>query len=326
MSWFKRKTRNGEIYTNTPQSKDEHHEVYSKGAIVQQLGELGQSASLHKSGLIITKTNVETVEQAVTLPAGNYEYYQSSYDTDKPERLVSISLRSDTYKDIPTISAPIIEDINNFIANESVYRDVGAAYRRGYLLYGPPGEGKSALVRNILSDHALTKDAVVIHTMSVPSRQFIENIRVDSRMKVFVFEELAAAINSNNLDLFLNFLDGELTVDNSVVFATTNYPERLPANIVDRPSRFDFIYKLKNPTRVERALIVEHYMSREATEVEIESSSGLSTAAVKEACLLTRIQRIEFREAVKKLKTYHDLAKSDFGEMKSLGLSRDAED
>ncbi len=44
------------------------------------------------------------------------------------------------------ISSKILTDVKEFIGNEKWYRDRGIPYRRGYLLYGPPGCGKSSYI------------------------------------------------------------------------------------------------------------------------------------------------------------------------------------
>lgn len=40
----------------------------------------------------------------------------------------------------------ILEDVREFINNPQWYFDRGIPYRRGYLLYGPPGCGKSSFI------------------------------------------------------------------------------------------------------------------------------------------------------------------------------------
>ena len=44
------------------------------------------------------------------------------------------------------ISERIVSDVKDFIGNPGWYRDRGIPYRRGYLLYGPPGCGKSSFI------------------------------------------------------------------------------------------------------------------------------------------------------------------------------------
>nr|GMD22573.1 ATPase, AAA-type, core [Ipomoea batatas] len=40
----------------------------------------------------------------------------------------------------------LIEDLNNFVEGKEYYKRIGKAWKRGYLLYGPIGTGKSSLI------------------------------------------------------------------------------------------------------------------------------------------------------------------------------------
>lgn len=43
----------------------------------------------------------------------------------------------------------IIDDLERFRRRKEYYRRVGKAWKRGYLLFGPPGTGKSSLIAAI---------------------------------------------------------------------------------------------------------------------------------------------------------------------------------
>ena len=49
----------------------------------------------------------------------------------------------------------LLEDARDFLASESWYRAAGVPHRRGYLLHGLPGCGKSSTVRRLLSAKVL---------------------------------------------------------------------------------------------------------------------------------------------------------------------------
>ena len=68
------------------------------------------------------------------------------------------------------LSTLILHDVQDFIQNPGWYRERGIPYRRGYLLYGPPGCGKTSFIMALagelkysicvlnLSDRAMSDD------------------------------------------------------------------------------------------------------------------------------------------------------------------------
>jgi chaperone BCS1 len=40
----------------------------------------------------------------------------------------------------------LIKDVEHFLSHPNWYIDRGIPYRRGYLLYGPPGSGKTSAI------------------------------------------------------------------------------------------------------------------------------------------------------------------------------------
>jgi SpoVK/Ycf46/Vps4 family AAA+-type ATPase len=49
------------------------------------------------------------------------------------------------------IKERIVDDVKDFLGRQKWYVDRGIPYRRGYLLYGPPGSGKRYLFRPSLN-------------------------------------------------------------------------------------------------------------------------------------------------------------------------------
>ncbi|KAJ9582568.1 hypothetical protein L9F63_003126, partial [Diploptera punctata] len=148
----------------------------------------------------------------------------------------------------------IINDVKEFISNPSWYSDRGIPYRRGYLLYGPPGCGKSSFITALagelefgicvlnLSERGLTDDRLN-HLLSVAPQQTI--ILLEDVDAAFISREESpqtkAAYEGLNRVTFsglLNCLDGVASTEARILFMTTNYLERLDPALI-RPGRVD---------------------------------------------------------------------------------------
>lgn len=255
------------------------------------------------------------------LPGGVYWYHP---ETQIPERLTTFELREDSFVRIPGIVDSVTQEISTFLSSKSVYDELGSLYKMGILAYGPPGCSKTAALRKVIKD-IIPKDAVVIFIPGeMPSPEFLFKVKetLGDRLKVFVFEEFSTGLNDKwQVSAMLTFLDGELSPDNTIIIATTNYPENLPSNMVDRPSRFDKLFKFDNPNDQARGILIEHFLKRPADPTEVVASKDLSIAALKEACIRTKLNGGTLLAAFKNLKARTDLCKKAFAKpIKALGF------
>ncbi|KAG1654666.1 Mitochondrial chaperone BCS1 [Nymphon striatum] len=152
------------------------------------------------------------------------------------------------------IEENLLRDMKEFIENPQWYTERGIPYRRGYLLHGPPGCGKSSFIQALaghmdysicvlnLSERGLSDDRLN-HLMNVaPQETFILLEDVDA---AFANREdtdrVKAAYDGLNRVTFsglLNTLDGVASTEARIVFMTTNYLERLDPALI-RPGRID---------------------------------------------------------------------------------------
>ncbi|XP_014254726.1 mitochondrial chaperone BCS1 isoform X2 [Cimex lectularius] len=152
------------------------------------------------------------------------------------------------------VAERILSDVKDFLNASKWYGDRGIPYRRGYLLYGPPGCGKSSFITALagelnfgicvlnLSERGLTDDRLN-HLLSVAPQNTI--ILLEDIDAAFVSREdnkqLATAYEGLNRVTFsglLNCLDGVASTEARIVFMTTNYIDRLDPALV-RPGRID---------------------------------------------------------------------------------------
>lgn len=327
--WFHRESISGEYYTMHPVLKSVFH-VPGTGERTPTPRELYDALEAHPNasivrGMLLQEYDTkDTSEAVVPLPSGCYRYFSSPYP-EQPECLVPIDLREDKLVKMPGITRQIVKDVRLFLENEAIYREIGIQYRRGILLYGSPGQGKTTCLREVIKDE-IPENSITIFMTELPSIEMLKKIQEEEadRLKVIIFEELTSIIGCNNvrIESILDFLDGETSLDRALIFGTTNYPERLPGNIVDRPSRFDRLIRVGNPNRETRKDLLVFYLSREPTEAEIEVTDEMSVAAIKEAAILSRLYKTSVEKAVAYLKRVHEIVEKDFEESEPIGLGQ----
>jgi chaperone BCS1 len=146
----------------------------------------------------------------------------------------------------------IVGDLKRFFASRERYETLGIPWRRGYLLYGPPGTGKTSLVTALASDLSLnvcvlslaspnvTDEKIGALLSSVPSRSIILIEDVDAFFQQRSKADVQVKVSYSG---FINALDGVAAHEGSVVFLTTNHPDRIDEAAI-RSGRVDFRMEL----------------------------------------------------------------------------------
>ena len=135
----------------------------------------------------------------------------------------------------------VMKEVSTFWQNEQKYRDHDLLYKRGLLLWGPPGGGKTITIK-LLMNALVQNDGIVVLGSNIGLTILcLKSIRriEPTRNLIVVLEDIDEIINSNGEAQVLSMLDGEHNIDQVLNLASTNYPERLGARIINRPSRFD---------------------------------------------------------------------------------------
>jgi len=230
-------------------------------------------------------------------------------------------------------------EFENFFGRLNVYEELGILKKRGVLLFGPAGTGKTSNTAKSLKKLQDDGDTAIImwNASSIRSDDvltlFSTGIEYHESVKklVLVIEDIGMSVEGyggpKEIDRsLLNLLDGANSVVQVPTFtvATTNFAHNLPEPLI-RPGRFDNWIEVGLPSPEERVKLVE-FFTKEALEeddVRAINSSDLnefSIAHVKELVLRTKRDGKSYGEVIKELKTLRDKFNKGFEEKKGTGL------
>ncbi|KAG5521870.1 hypothetical protein RHGRI_034184 [Rhododendron griersonianum] len=159
----------------------------------------------------------------------------------------------DTLAMDPTLKKEIMDDLDRFVKRRTFYKRVGKAWKRGYLLHGPPGTGKSSLIA-AMANH-LKFDIYDLELTSLQSNSELRRLLVSTANRsILVIEDIDCSSDFQNrqaggcnegdsevtLSGLLNFIDGLWSCcgDERIIVFTTNHKDRLDPALL-RPGRMD---------------------------------------------------------------------------------------
>ncbi|KAI7808394.1 mitochondrial chaperone BCS1 [Triplophysa rosa] len=93
----------------------------------------------------------------------------------------------------------IVDDVKEFIGNPKWYTDRGIPYRRGYLLYGPPGCGKSSFITALAGELGYSICLMSLSDRSLSDDRLNHLLSVAPQQSIILLEDVDAAFVSRDL-------------------------------------------------------------------------------------------------------------------------------
>ncbi|KAJ7698037.1 P-loop containing nucleoside triphosphate hydrolase protein [Mycena rosella] len=209
----------------------------------------------------------------------------------------------------PGVSEVLVEDARDFLGSKAWYAARGIPFRRGYLLYGAPGSGKTSIISSIAGELGLDIYMVSLSRSGLDDSALSELISNLPEKCVALMEDIDAAFTHSlnrdaepagddaapgapptaptsrlSLSGLLNALDGVAAQEGRILYATTNKYSALDPALC-RPGRMDIHVEFKLASKYQaRRLFTSFYLpadedDKKEKQKEEERGSSSSDAA-----------------------------------------------
>jgi hypothetical protein len=198
----------------------------------------------------------------------------------------------------------ITSEIESWVKLGNWYKEKGLIWRRGYLLHGKAGTGKTTYVRAIGTKFNLPIFRFDLSSMT--NRDFLDSwgrIILESPC-IALFEDIDTVFNQRenvtklenglSFDCFLNVISGAMPAEGVLLFVTTNKIETLDNalgnigenGIASRPGRIDRIIEIKNLSLKKKEELANLILSEfpESIAEALENAESLTNAQFTEKC------------------------------------------
>ena len=204
-----------------------------------------------------------------------------------------------------TIADQVICEFDSFWSKKDEYLSRGESHKRGFLLWGPPGGGKTCTVAFIMKDFIKAGNIVFeFNNYLMDTLNYFRKIEPTRKIMVIIEDVDNLMRNSDLEHSLLQFLDGSVQHKNTIVIATTNYPEELPDRIINRPSRFDRISYIGAPSTRDREIYIREKSKKlrsNSIKKWVRETEGFTLAHLKELIVSVEVFGISYKETMNRL-------------------------
>lgn len=195
----------------------------------------------------------------------------------------------------PSFKQELILNLLFPLKNEALCKEFSIPWRRGVLIGGEPGTGKTKLAKVLCN--VLDCTVLWVSTESIKEPWEMKQVFEGARMlspTLIIFEDVDFLGTDREIDRnpilgeLLNQLDGNSPNHGIFVLASTNRPNLLDKALANRPGRFDLKLELTKPNRVAREQLINLFMKGKPSTPNIrfdklaEETNGLTGSHIQE--------------------------------------------
>jgi chaperone BCS1 len=228
---------------------------------------------------------------------GRCEIYSSNYG--QWVRLAKINRRTFASLVFPSsILEKLTEDVREFLESRQWYGSLGIPYRRGYLLHGVMGSGKTSIIEAIAHEFNIPLYILNVGGTMMTDERLNELLIAVPPGSIVLIEEVDAAVSGERVisaDSYhsvtfqglLQALDGITAREGCMVFMTTNHLDRLNSRLI-RDGRVDVKIEFKHATREQ----CERLFKRFYPQAEASLTNSFADALGDREVAMSTVQKI----------------------------------
>lgn len=282
------------------------NEIRGQRAVANPVGWASDDGKKFRTFSKIEKTLAPGVYKFVKIQGIPF-FYKINFSSDVPVSLPGLP------------SDYILSQIKEFWASEDLYKKYGLIHKRGILMYGPPGCGKTSIIR-LLCDEILKLNGIVFCIESfTEASEFVSIFRaVEPTRPIMTIQEdvenvFSGSDKTEEIKAALSFLDGQDQANNIVHVATTNDPDQMADKFIKRPGRFDLIIGVFAPAKETREAYLRHVSKNQLTEEKIQEivqkTEGLGLSYLRELMATNLCLKIPLDETLKRINSNFKMKK-----------------
>lgn len=220
-----------------------------------------------------------------------------------------INFKNDSILPLPSPEfEKVINQMSLFMSQnvKDKFKEFGYLYKRGILLHGNPGTGKTIITTRITEKAVKDYNAICLFVENIAALkkayEFLNQSQPD-QLLVIVFEEFDRLAEDSEEDLLL-LLDGQIQRDSVIFLATTNHLNKIPPRLY-RPGRMSSVIEVNYPTDKVRQAYFETKLGKNFKYLSewVEKTEGLSVDELKEIVQAVYILNEDLEETIERLLT-----------------------